>query len=159
MKTTVKVDGLRELDAALGALASEYGKAAGKAVLRRVGAKALQPMAETARSLAPDDPATQGNDLKASITVGTKLNKRQSAMARKDEGKALVTVYMGTNDPAGVMQEFGTVSHGPQSFMRPAFDANADGAIRIVADELGPEIEKTATRIAKRRAAKAARAG
>jgi len=64
----IKVEGLRELDAALGALAAEYGKTAGKAVLRRVADKALQPMAETARQLAPDDPATVGKDLKASIT-------------------------------------------------------------------------------------------
>lgn len=159
MKTTVKVEGLSDLDAALGALAAEYGTAAGKGVLRRVGIKALQPMAETARGLAPDDPATGGNDLKNSITVGTKLNKRQAGLARKDQDKALVTVYMGTADPAGVPQEFGTVNHGPQPFMRPAWDSDKDGALKIVAGELGPEIEKTAARIAKRRAAKAARAG
>ena len=41
-------------------------------------------MAETARQLAPDDPATQGNDLKASIAVGGKLTKRQAALARKE---------------------------------------------------------------------------
>jgi len=158
MKTTVvRVEGLSELDAALGALATEYGKAAGKAVLRRVAAKALQPMADTTNALAPDDPATGGNDLSGSYIVGTKLNKRQAAIARKD--KALVTVYMGTNDPAGLQQEFGNVNHGPQPHIRPAFDQHKMEAIRIVADELGPEIERTAARIAKRRAAKAARAG
>jgi HK97 gp10 family phage protein len=157
MKTTMRVDGLRELDAALGALAAEYGKASGKAVLRRVGIKALQPMAETARSLAPDDPATPDPDLESSITVGTKLNKTQAKLARKDQDKALVTVYMGTNDVAGVPQEFGTVNHGPQPFMRPAFDADKEGAVKIVAQELGPEIERTAARLAKRRAAKAAK--
>jgi len=158
MRTTVSVSGLRELDAALGALAAEYGKAAGKAVLRRVADKALRPMADTARALAPDDPSTNGNDLKASITVGGKLNKRQARMARKDENKSTVTRYMGTADVAGVPQEFGTVNHGPQPFMRPAFDQHARGAIDIVAKELGPEIEKTAARMAKRRAAKAAKA-
>lgn len=158
MKTTVRVDGLAELDAALGALAAEYGTAAGKAVLRRVGTKALQPMAETARGLAPDDPATGGNDLKNSITVGTRLNKRQAAIARKDQDRALVTVYMGPTVPHGLLQEFGTVNHPPKQFMRPAWDSEKDGALKIVADELGPEIEKTAARIAKRRAAKAAKA-
>lgn len=157
MKVSVKVDGLRELDAAIGALAQEYGKANGKAVLRRVADKALQPMAEAARSLAPDDPATGSNDLKASITVGGKLNKTQAKIARKDQNKALVTRYMGTNDPAGLQQEFGNVNHGPQPFMRPAWDAHAEGAVKIVAQELGPEIKKTAARLAKRRAAKAAK--
>lgn len=159
MRTTVKVDGLRELDAALGALAAEYGKPSGKAVMRRVADKALQPMAEAARNMAPDDPDTQGNDLKASISVGGKLTKRQAAMARKDQDKATVTRYMGTADPAAVPQEFGTVNHPPQEFMRPAFAQHAEGAIKIVAQELGPEIEKTAGRLAKRRAKAAAKAG
>lgn len=159
MKTTVKFTGGRELDAALGALAAEYGKASGKAVLRRVGMKALQPMADTTNALAPDDPATGGNDLSGSYIVGTKLNKRQAALARKDQNKATVTVYMGTDDPAGLQQEFGNVNHGPQPHIRPAFAQHAEGAIKIVANELGPEIEKTAERLAKRRAAKAARAG
>lgn len=153
-KVTVKVEGLRELDAALGALAEEYSKASGKGVLRRVGIKALQPMAETTRQLAPDDPATGGKDLKTSYVVGTRLNKRQAAMARKDQNKSTVTVYMGTNDPAGLQQEFGNVNHGPQPHIRPAFEQHKDGAIKIVAAELGPEIEKTAARLARRRAAK-----
>lgn len=147
-----KIDGLRELDAALG----ELPKATAKGVLRRVAKKALQPMAETARSLAPDDPTTGANDLKASLIVGTKLNKRQARMARRDEGKAFVTVYMGTNDPAGVQQEFGNVNHGPQAFMRPAFARNARGTLDIVAKELGGEIEKTAKRRVARLAKKAA---
>lgn len=157
MKTTMQISGLRELDAALGALAEEYGKPAGKAVLRRVADKALQPMAETARSMAPDDPVTGGNDLKASIAVGGKLTKRQASMARKDQNKSTVTRYMGTADPAGVPQEFGTVNHGPQPFMRPAFEQEARPTIDRVGKELGPEIEKTAARLAKRRAAKAAK--
>lgn len=159
MRTTVRVDGLKELDAALGALAAEYGKPAGKAVLRRGADKALQPMAEVARQLAPDDPVTSGNDLKASISVGGKLTKRQASLARKDQSKSTVTRYMGTADVAGVPQEFGTVNHGPQPFMRPAFAQEAQPTIERVGAELGPEIEKTAVRLAKRRAAKAARAG
>lgn len=155
MKTTIRIDGLRELDAALGALAEEYGRPAGKAVLRRVADKALKPMAGTARDLAPDDPATGTEDLKASIAVGGKLTKRQARLARKDQNKALVTRYMGTADVAGVPQEFGTVNHGPQPFMRPAFDQHAESSIRLVGTELGPEIVKTAARLAKRRAAKA----
>jgi HK97 gp10 family phage protein len=157
MKTTMHIEGLRELDATLGALVAEYGKPAGKGVLRRVGVKALQPMAETARQLAPDDPDTSGNDLKASIVVGTRLTKRQAREARKDQNKSTVTVYMGTADPAGLQQEFGNINHGPQPFMRPAFDQHKEGTVRSVGKELGPEIEKTAARLAKRRAAKAAK--
>lgn len=158
MKTTVRIDGLRDLDAALGALAAEFGKASGKAVLRRVADKALEPMAEVARQLAPDDPATNGNDLKASITVGGKLTARQARVARKEQNKSTVTRYVGTADPSAVPQEFGTVNHGPQPFLRPAFAQEAEPTIGRVAKELGPEIERTAVRLAKRRAAKAAKA-
>lgn len=153
MKTTLRIDGLRDLDRALG----ELPKASAKGVLRRVGIKALQPMAEVARNLAPDDPATAGDDLKASITVGTRLNKTQTRQARRAirsglAEKNFAEVYMGTNDIAGVQQEFGNVNHGPQPFMRPAFDQEARGAIDIVAKELSSEIEKTAQRVALRAA-------
>jgi HK97 gp10 family phage protein len=153
MKATFKISGLRQLDAALGQLP----KATARSVLTRTGKKALQPMAETARALAPDDPDTGGNDLKASIIVGTKLNTRQAKMARKDareNGKAFATVYMGPTVSHGLHQEYGTVNHGPQAFMRPAFSREAEGAIKIVASELGAEIEKAAKRLAKRAAKK-----
>ena len=153
MKTTIRIDGLRELDDMLG----ELPKATARAVLRRVGIKALQPMAETARSLAPDDPNTPNPDLESSITVGTKLNKSQAKLNRKREDKSFVEVYMGTNDRAGIQQEFGNVNHGPQPFMRPAFSQHAESTIRLVASELGPEITKTVARRAKRAAAKAAK--
>lgn len=155
MKVTHHVSGLRELDAALGQLGS---KAVAKGVLRRTGIKALQPMAEAARSMAPDDPATGGNDLRNSITVGTKLNARQAKMARKREGKAFVEVYMGPTVPHGLMQEFGTVNHPPQSFLRPAFERGKMGVIKSIGKDLGDEIEKTAKRAAKRAAKKAAKA-
>lgn len=153
MKATVRVDGLRQLDQAL----AQFTKATAKGVLRRVGIKALGPMADTAASLAPDDPETPDPDLESSVTVGTKLNKRQASLARRDDGKAFVTVYMGTNDPAGIQQEFGNQNHGPQPFMRPAFDQHKHGAIKIVAEELGAEIDKTAKRVAARAAKKAAK--
>lgn len=161
MKTTVKIEGLRELDAALGDLLSEFGKSAATGAVRRSLLKSLEPMAGTARALAPDDPATQTRDLKASITTGTvaQLTKRQQREARRAHkaSGAVVTVYMGTADPAGLQQEFGNVNHGPQPFMRPAFDRHAESTIRSVGKLLGPEIEKTAERIAKQRAKKAAK--
>lgn len=155
---TMKFSGGPELDRALGALAEEYGKASGKAVIRRVLDKALQPMAETARQLAPDDPATPTNDLKASITVGGKLTARQAKLARKDQNKALVTRYMGTADVAGIQNEFGNSHQAPQPFMRPALEQHKQDTIDIVGKEMGPEIVNTAARLAKRRAAKAAKA-
>lgn len=147
---TVKVEGLRELDEALGAL----GKAAGKAVLRRVGVKALQPFDAAWRARAPK---LTGN-LSESGGVGTKLTRRQARLNRKRDDKSSVEVFAGPNDPAAVPQEFGTVDNAAQPFVRPAWDATQDQTLRIVATELGGEIDKTAQRQAKRAARLAARA-
>lgn len=151
MKVTFRIDGLRELELAL----TQLPKATARAALRRVGIKALQPMADIARELAPDDPETGGKDLRASITVGTSLNARQRKLQKRRDDKAFVEVFMGTADLAGVPQEFGTVNHGPQPFMRPAYAREAENAIRIVAAELGGEIDKTVRRYAARQAKKA----
>jgi HK97 gp10 family phage protein len=152
MAVTMKIAGLRELDAALG----ELSKATARNTLIRVGKAALEPMAEVARSLAPDDPETGGNDLKSSIVVGTKLTPRQKRLAKK-EPKDFATVYMGTADPAGIQQEFGNVNHPPQAFMRPAFAQEAQGTIDRVAKGLKPEIERSAARARARALKKAAK--
>lgn len=141
MAVTMKITGLREMDAALGQLS----KGMARNVLVRVGKKALQPMADRTNELAPDDPDTGGNDLSGSYIVGTKLNARQKRLAKK-EPKDFATIYMGTNDPAGLQQEFGNVNHAPQPHIRPAFDAEARPTIDRVADGLKPEIEKSAAR-------------
>jgi HK97 gp10 family phage protein len=144
-----KIEGLGETLAGLG----ELSKAVARNTLIRVGKQALQPMADRTNELAPDDPATPGG-LKGSYIVGTKLNARQKRLAKK-EPKDFATVYMGTNDPAGVYQEFGTAQHGPQPHIRPAFNEEADPTIKRVAAGLKPEIDKSVAR-ARARALKSA---
>lgn len=141
------VQGLRELDRALG----ELPKAAGKAVLRRVARAALKPVEDAARSLAPVADGT----LRDSITTGTRLTKRQASQARR-ETKSSIEMHTGTSNQAAVPQEFGTAEHGAQPFMRPAWDQNQGQVLEHVGTELGSEIEKTAARGA-RKAAKLAR--
>ncbi|WP_417585130.1 HK97-gp10 family putative phage morphogenesis protein [Pelagibacterium sp.] len=162
MAKTVRVEGLKEIDAAL----ADLSKATARNILRRTGIKALEPVAATARNLAPDDPATSGNDLKSSITVGTKLSPRQAKIARSNirrglADKSFVEVYAGPGpDPAAHNQEFGNINHGPQPFMRPAWAGNKDKVLDIVKTESWAEIEKAAKRAerkAARLAAKAAR--
>ncbi|UUP19508.1 HK97-gp10 family putative phage morphogenesis protein [Nitratireductor thuwali] len=148
MKTTVKVDGLRELEKAL----AELPKATGKNVLRRTGRKALEPMRDDARAKAPKE---EGH-LEGSINIGTKLTRRQAKLHRKmfKNDKAAVELFMGPNDPAAVPQEFGWEDGQAQPYMRPAWDANKSGALDIIKNEMWAEIEKAAKRLA-RKAAKA----
>jgi HK97 gp10 family phage protein len=147
VKVTVKVEGLRDLDAAL----SELPKiTTAKAVVRRVLKKAAEPLRALAEQTAP----RLTGALKISIVIGTKLTRRQARMAKK-EPKSLTEMFVGTSNPAAVPQEFGTHDQKAQPFMRPAWQATKDQVLTNIGNELGPEIEKTAARLAK----KAARGG
>lgn len=152
MKTSVRFEGGIELDAALGALP----RATARNTLVRVGKKRLQPVADKANALAPDDPATPGG-LHTSFRVGTRLTRRQASQKRGDvrRGEAekyFAEVYAGTSDPAGVQQEFGNVNHGPQPSLRPAWDSEKGSILGDLGKDLWVEIEKSAKRVAARKA-------
>ncbi|WP_322990888.1 HK97 gp10 family phage protein [Hoeflea sp.] len=151
MKTTVKIEGLRELENAL----SELPKSTGKAVMRRTLKKAGEPIVDRWRSLAPDDPKTGGNDYRSSIAVSTKLSKRQKSVHRKmfRDDKASVEMFVGAGPlPHPHQQEFGNVNHGPQPAGRPAWDEKQGEALEIVKSEMWTEIEKAAKRLARKAA-------
>jgi HK97 gp10 family phage protein len=156
---TVRVEGLSELDRVLG----ELPKSVARNTLRRVGIKALQPVAEAARKLAPDDPETGGYDLRNSITVGTRLSRRQTRLSRRavragEADKHFAEVHAGPGPlPQAHLQEFGTVNHPPQPFMRPAWDSNKGAVLETVTRDLGGEIDKAAKRVAARKARLAAK--
>ncbi len=169
----VSVRGLKELDAKLAALGKRTARAASKRVLKKAG----QVIADDAQSRAPVD---TGN-LKLSIAVYTKKPKGHdpgkrafhAAMkggATRAEARAALRAAQGAAPFAEVFigplarvryamwQEFGTENQPARPFMRPAFDSKAKRALVIVRRDLGGEIEKTAARLAKRRARAAAKA-
>lgn len=143
-----KLDGLKELERALG----ELPKATGKAVLRRVLKQAGEPIARAARARAPRD----HGDLVESIDVSTKLSRRQRARHVK---KSTVEMFVGPGPhPQAITQEFGTWFHAPQPFMRPAWDEQKMTALDITGTMLGVEIDKAAKRAARKAARLAAKA-
>lgn len=147
----VRIEGLREVERAL----AELPKATGKNVLRRVLKARAQPIANAARSMAPDDPATGGDDLHTSIGVSTVLSKRQKGQHKKmfRNDKAAVEMFVGAGAlPQAHLQEFGTVNHGPQPFLRPAWDAGKTAVLDGIKDDLWIEIDKAAARLAKKQA-------
>lgn len=152
MKVSIKVDGLSDLDKAL----SELPKTTAKSTLRRIGLRALQPFVLLVRQRAPIDadpantPKRPPGTLRDSYYAGTKLNKSQSRKVKR-EGKSFVEVYAGTGDIAGVQTEFGNTHQAAQPHARPSWDDTQDETLRIVKDDLGAEIEKSANRLAKRR--------
>lgn len=161
-----KVEGLAELDRQLGRL----GKATGKAVLRRVAKRALEPMAAAAKSAAPRD----AGDMADSIHVGTKVSGPDASKAafadvmrsggsRADAVAALrsvrratassVWMHMGPGrHPQAITQEFGTFFHPAQPFMRTAWNSGKMAMLERIKDDLAADIERTIQRVERRRA-------
>ncbi|WP_435988536.1 HK97 gp10 family phage protein [Sulfitobacter sp. SH24] len=146
--TTVKLSGFSDLEREL----EKLTKAAGKGVLRRSLKKAAEPMAAMANAAAPKG-AT--GDYAQSFIYATKLNKRQSGKYRKmfRNDRAAVEGFVGTNDPAGIQQEFGNANHGPQPALRPAWDQDRQAMLERLSQALWSELEKSIAR-ANRKAAK-----
>lgn len=133
---TVKIEGLAQLDQALGQLKESTAKN----VLRRTGRKALEPMDAAWRARAPHLTGA----LERSGGVGSKLTRSQR---QEHERESFVEVFAGPGpNPQGVLQEFGTVHHPPQPFMRPAWEETKDQVLQLVIDNLGGEIMASAKR-------------
>ncbi|RME67248.1 MAG: hypothetical protein D6782_02930 [Alphaproteobacteria bacterium] len=153
----VEVDGLRDLERAMGGLS----RATNRRIAGRVLKKALEPVIEMARRLAPDrDPAAPG--LKESLTVATRINRKYVDIPPAP------TEVVRWGGPAALphahLVEFGTGprkrkdgrSTGimpPKPFLRPAWDANERRVLETIKASLGEEIEKSLAR-ARKRAAK-----
>jgi len=147
----VKVDGLRDLERAL----KELPRTTGKALLRRVAKKVLQPIAADMAAGAPVDPGPEGGRLSESVTVGSKLSKRQAGIHRKmfrDE-RASIEMFAGAGPlPEASLQEFGAENFGPQPFARPAWDAHKSGLPDKIGRELWAAVKKSAARLARKAA-------
>jgi HK97 gp10 family phage protein len=140
---SVHVEGLKEMEQALKALP----KANAKAVLRRTMKQAGEPVAKTARALAPH---LEGH-LRESIDVSPTLSRRQATL-HKRESPVEMYIGPGTN-PAGHLQEFGSGPGGrAQPFLRPAWDQHKMAVLDTIANLTWVEIEKAAARLAKKAA-------
>jgi HK97 gp10 family phage protein len=150
MKIRVKVEGLKEIQAAL----HELPKSTARNVMRRVLKDVAEPIADQARQLAP----VLSGDLKQSIGVSTKLSRR----AKKDTGKLsanAVQVYIGPfAAPRAIIQEFGSFKEPPQPYMRPAWDANQGEILGKIGEMMWNEIAAAAARKARKEARAAAKA-
>jgi HK97 gp10 family phage protein len=159
MPITVKVDGLAELKANL----AELPKATQRRVQQRILLKRAQLIVAAAKAKAPVD---QG-DLRNSIHATTKRPKghktpaarafattrgmggtaAQARAAAKAAGSAPVEVFIGPGrHPQATQQEFGNKNHGPQPYMRPAWDENKNAMLDGIAKDMSDEIKKSVAR-------------
>lgn len=156
----MSLQGAADLDRALKAMA----RTTAKRTARKAMAKALSPVEEAARALAPQGPT--GN-LRDSVTISYKLNPSQAKEAGR-EGPDVAHMYVGAGSPHAHLVEFGTAARHhksgkfvgvmpPNPWMRPAWDDNRDAVLAGLTEALRIEIEAFAARAAKRAARKAAR--
>jgi|SRR5215217_1326374 len=140
MKVTVKVDGLRELDAALSQFTPTKRRAIGRKALDEAG----EITAKAARALAPRD--TGG--LAESIDVSGTLSRAQ----RGEHVKAAEQErFIGPDSrPQGHLREFGGDGNPPQPFMRPAWDQTKTQVLDRIGDELWLGVENAVTAAARK---------
>lgn len=106
--------------------------------------RSLEPMAEFAKVMAPDDPLTGPPwSLPQSIEVSV---RQRSGRARSDRalGRFDARAYMGPTRggyPQAIMQEFGTINHVATPYMRPAYDSEKHTTLRIIRDGLGERLQ------------------
>lgn len=155
MSVTVRLEGFAELERELERLGRE---ATQKASLRRALRKSAEPMAAIAQSMAPRGDT---NTLARSVAVSTKLSKRQQGLHRRmfRNDRAAVEMFVGAGPLAAAhTQEFGTINHGPQPFLRPAWDQDRNAMLDRLKAEIWADIQRTVAR-AERRAARLAARG
>lgn len=142
---TVKVEGLKELEKALLELSTATAKNVGRRTLRKAG----QPVADKMNALAPEGGTSEDGPLNESYSVSTRLNRTQARAERK-AGKDDVFMYIGTNDVAGIQQEFGNERHQAQPHARPAWESEKFETLDRIRDNLTVEVRKAAERAARK---------
>jgi HK97 gp10 family phage protein len=166
VKSTLKVEGLAELQKGL----EQFKKSTQTGVLNRVLKRAAKPVEAAAKSNAPVD----SGELRDSITtevVRTNAGKAafaeamRSGSSRAEAGQAArsanreaagrgasATVRVRAKARYAHLVEWGTRKASAHPFLGPALRHNESAAVKSIAADLKSEIEKTATRVARRAA-------
>lgn len=140
MKTTVKVAGLKELDAALSQFTPAKRRTIGRVALDNAG----EITAKAARALAPED----SGGLRESIDVSGTLARSQKSEHKKFADQER---FIGPdNRPQAHLREFGGDGNAPQPYMRPAWDQTQNQVLDRLGDELWIGIEKAVKALARK---------
>lgn len=175
--TTMKIEGFKELEAAL----KELPKATSRNCIRRALITAAKPIVDAAIAKAPARPGsgvlkrsilvtkvrfTKGEAGKAAFAKALREGKTRSearealleansaASASGDDitsGIAIIGVDY-THAFYAHFVEFGTSHSAPKPFLRPAWESGKVAAAQAIHDVLKDEIEKAVVRIAKKQA-------
>jgi HK97 gp10 family phage protein len=171
---SMRVDGLKELDASLGNLT----KATARGVLKRTLVDASKPLVASAASKAPRDTGVLAGSIAASAKINNTAGKaefsavmrsggsrgeavqalRDARRAAKDSA-SFAEIFVGPavrpkSEPKNRVLEFGggRGNRAPQPFMRPAWDETKGAVLDGIKDALAAQIAKAAARAARRAA-------
>jgi HK97 gp10 family phage protein len=125
----MRFEGGKELAAALRGLKAGVSKRIQREVLTDVA----EPMRNAMSRNAPREPGAPDLADNIRISNGRKLDVVTDTEVAVRVGPTKAFFY-------GHIQEYGTVQHGPQPFMRPAFDAEAPKALTQIARRLWTEL-------------------
>jgi hypothetical protein len=147
------IQGLKDLEAALDAFPDRIAKSAVQRVLRRAAEpiRAMWSAAARVRKSAKGGHGPPGR-FKGSIKVSSALERAVRKFQASRTAPAAVAYVGPTKDgyPEALFEEFGTTRYPPQAPGRRAWESEGERALAIFMSEIGPEIEKTAARLAKR---------
>lgn len=143
-KEFFKVEGLKDLDAALVGLAEEFHPRNARNVLRGALKDGGQIIADAGEANAP----RLSGQLAESYTVGSKLSRRQKKLHKKE---SQLEVFVGpTPHPKSVQTEFGNAHQAPQPHLRPAWDGNVMRVLDLIVERTKERLEKTRARLARK---------
>lgn len=139
-----RLEGARELYATF----AKLPRATQRNALMRVLKEAIEPLAFAVAQKAPYETGY----LAAHQFTGptSMLNKSQRKKERRDAGKFEAMIHFGTADPAGLMNEFGTINQAAQPFFRSEWESQKNAILREIQNSLGRQIEAAGRRYAKR---------
>lgn len=138
------IEGLSDLEAALDAFPDRIARSAVQRVLRRAAA----PLAEYWAALA----RVRSGKFRRSIKIASRLERAVRHFQASQTAPAAVA-YIGVTKegyPEALTEEFGTPHEKAQAPGRKAWETRKEEALAIFVAEIGPEVEKTAARLAKR---------
>lgn len=138
----VKFEGGRALDQALGELKKATAQRAVREALIEAGTPIQAQAQEQARARPASSPKKffkkggarklrRTGTLKALFQIGTRLTRGQAALVRQ-AGKDFVEVYVGSRDPAALLEEFGTKDSPPNPVLRRSWEAHKDDALETI---------------------------
>jgi HK97 gp10 family phage protein len=150
MKTTMRIEGLSEVQRVFETLQMEIGdKKARSKILMPAVKKAMKPVKTTAMALSPDDTGALDRSMKITAKRPSNKDKRSKYIFRTDSVigvvSAGVTKTKSKNekpDMRAISQEFGS-SHNPErAYLRPALERNMQSVVSILSAEIINYIDK-----------------